>query len=129
MACKTAQGDLHSPTIDVSMDQLAKNPCFLQPRVEKNSLFLAKMASLKVKFRPSSVKDREETLFYQIIHLRQIRQIYPELHIKSTEWDGSNIQWFGKIKGRAVRSKRPTEPTDDLFSELFWDAEIFRKSK
>lgn len=50
------------------------------------------MASLKVKFRPSSVKDREGTLFYQIIHLRQTRQIYPGLHIKSTEWDGSNIR-------------------------------------
>ena len=45
------------------------------------------MASVKVKFRPSSVKDREGTLFYQIIHLRQIRQIYTDIHIRAEEWD------------------------------------------
>lgn len=45
------------------------------------------MASIKVKFRRSSVKGREGTLFYQIIHLRQIRQIYTDLHIRDEEWD------------------------------------------
>ncbi len=45
------------------------------------------MASVKVKFRPSSVKDREGTLSYQIIHLRQIRQIYTDIHIRAEEWD------------------------------------------
>lgn len=45
------------------------------------------MASIKVKLRPSSVKDREGTLFYQIIHMRQVRQIYTEIHIRKEEWD------------------------------------------
>ena len=42
---------------------------------------------------------------------------------------GDKKQWFGKIWGCSVLAKPLTEPTDDLFSELFWDAEIFRKSK
>lgn len=45
------------------------------------------MASIKVKFRPSSVKDREGTLFFQIIHMRQVRQLYTDIHIHCEEWD------------------------------------------
>lgn len=45
------------------------------------------MASIKIKLRRSTVKDREGTLFYQIIHLRQIRQIYTELHLRDEEWN------------------------------------------
>ena len=48
------------------------------------------MATIKLKFRPSSVKDREGTLFYQIIHLREVRQIYTDLHLYEYEWDGEN---------------------------------------
>lgn len=44
------------------------------------------MASIKVKFRPSSIDDREGTLFFQIIHLRQVRQIYTGLRIRDDEW-------------------------------------------
>lgn len=46
------------------------------------------MATIKLKFRPSSVKDREGTLFYQIIHLREVRQIYTNLHLYDYEWEG-----------------------------------------
>ena len=46
------------------------------------------MTTVKVKFRQSSVKDREGTLFYQIIHLREVRQIYTDLHLSDGEWDG-----------------------------------------
>lgn len=49
------------------------------------------MASIKVKFRRSTVKDREGSLFYQIIHQRRVRQIYPDLHIRYSEWDGTDI--------------------------------------
>lgn len=48
------------------------------------------MASIKVKFRQSSVEEREGTLFFQIIHLRQVRQIYTGLHIRNDEWDKEN---------------------------------------
>ena len=33
------------------------------------------MASVKVKFRPSTVNGREGTLYYQVIHNRVVRQI------------------------------------------------------
>ena len=48
------------------------------------------MTSIKVKLRRSSVKDREGTLFYQIIHLRQVRQIYTELHLHEEEWNSED---------------------------------------
>ena len=48
------------------------------------------MATIKLKFRPSSVKNREGTLFYQIIHLREVRQIYTDFHLYEYEWDGEN---------------------------------------
>lgn len=48
------------------------------------------MATIRLKFRPSTVKGRVGTLFFQIIHQRQVRQIYTELHIKKDEWDIEN---------------------------------------
>ena len=45
------------------------------------------MATIKLKFRPSTVKGREGTLYFQVIHQRQVRQIYTELHIREEEWD------------------------------------------
>ena len=36
------------------------------------------MASVKVKFRPSTVNGREGTLYYQVIHNRVVRQINTE---------------------------------------------------
>lgn len=34
------------------------------------------MASVRVKFRPSTIGGREGTLYYQVIHNRVVRQIY-----------------------------------------------------
>lgn len=45
------------------------------------------MASIKLKFRPSSVKGKDGTLYFQIIHLRQVRQLYTDLHIADSEWN------------------------------------------
>lgn len=45
------------------------------------------MASIKVKFRPSSVADREGTIFYQIIHDRKTRQLLSDYHVFPAEWD------------------------------------------
>lgn len=46
------------------------------------------MATIKVRFRMSSVKDSCGTLYYQIIHRRLVRQIYTDFHIGEDEWDG-----------------------------------------
>lgn len=45
------------------------------------------MASVKVKFRPSTVNDREGTLYYQVIHNRVVRQINTEYKLFVSEWD------------------------------------------
>ena len=45
------------------------------------------MASIKVKFRPSSVENSEGTLYYQIIHNRVVRQVKTDFKIKSCEWN------------------------------------------
>ncbi|WP_165157614.1 site-specific integrase [Parabacteroides sp. ZJ-118] len=48
------------------------------------------MASVKVKFRPSTQKGKEGTIYYQIIHKRVIRQIKTDYRILADEWDEKN---------------------------------------
>lgn len=45
------------------------------------------MASVKVKFRPSSIDGKEGSIYYQVIHNRAVRQIAADLHIYESEWD------------------------------------------
>lgn len=45
------------------------------------------MASIKVKFRPSTVADREGTIYYQIIQERNVRQLLSDYHVFPAEWD------------------------------------------
>lgn len=47
------------------------------------------MASIKVKFRPSTVADHEGTIYYQIIHDRKVRQLLTDYHVYPAEWDES----------------------------------------
>ena len=47
------------------------------------------MASIKVKFRPSTVADHEGTIYYQIIHERKVRQLFSDYKVFSSEWDES----------------------------------------
>lgn len=45
------------------------------------------MASVKVKFRPSTVNGREGTFYYQVIHNRVVRQINTGYKLFVSEWD------------------------------------------
>ena len=45
------------------------------------------MASVKVKFRPSSAKGKEGSIYYQVIHDRIPRQIKTKYRIYADEWD------------------------------------------
>lgn len=45
------------------------------------------MASVKVKFRPSTLDGKEGTLYYQVIHNRVVRQIYTDYKLFASEWD------------------------------------------
>ena len=50
---------------------------------------LKNMASIKVKFRSSTVADREGTIYYQIIHERKVRQLLSDYKVFPSEWDES----------------------------------------
>ena len=45
------------------------------------------MASVKVKFRPSSVNGKEGSIYYQVIHNRAVRQITADLYVHESEWN------------------------------------------
>lgn len=45
------------------------------------------MATVKIKFRPSSVNDGEGTIYYQVIHYRVARQIKTGYCVTRPEWD------------------------------------------
>lgn len=45
------------------------------------------MASIKVKYRPSTASGREGSIYYQVIHGRIVRQVKTDYRIFDTEWD------------------------------------------
>lgn len=47
------------------------------------------MASIKVKFRSSTVADHEGAIYYQIIHERRVRQLLTDYKVFPDEWDGN----------------------------------------
>lgn len=48
------------------------------------------MATVKVKLRPSTVPGKAGTIYYQLTHLRQVKQITTKIHLHPQDWD-SNI--------------------------------------
>lgn len=45
------------------------------------------MASIKVKFRPSSIEGKEGSIYYQVIHNRMVRHIKTDYRIFENEWN------------------------------------------
>lgn len=45
------------------------------------------MASIKLKFRVSSLPEKEGTLYFQVIHKRVVKQIGTSYRIFESEWD------------------------------------------
>lgn len=58
------------------------------------------MASIKLKFRASTVLGREGTLYYQLIHERAIRQIRTKYKVYYSEWDSRSEQLKDSNLGR-----------------------------
>ncbi|MDO4181970.1 MAG: site-specific integrase [Bacteroidales bacterium] len=50
------------------------------------------MATVKVKFRASTVKGKEGTLFYQVIHNRIVRQIHTGYKLFPCEWNAKRSE-------------------------------------
>lgn len=47
------------------------------------------MASIKIKFRASSVIDKEGVVYFQVIHKRVVRMLATPYHINASEWDAA----------------------------------------
>ena len=62
------------------------------------------MASIKVKFRPSTVADHEGTIYYQIIHERKVRQLLTDYKVFSCEWDDNRSMVTTTQKSERNRS-------------------------
>lgn len=62
------------------------------------------MATIKTKFRSSSVEGREGTLYFQIIHGRVARQINTGYRLFPSEWDGRMSEIILPVSGDARRS-------------------------
>lgn len=45
------------------------------------------MASIKVKYRPSTASGKEGSIYYQVIHRRIVRQVKTDYHVFENEWD------------------------------------------
>ena len=79
------------------------------------------MTSIKVKFRPSSVRGKEGTIYYQIIRGRVVRQLKTNYRIYAEEWNenratvilcGCNNERYGYLfllRGRINRDIRRLE--------------------
>ena len=66
------------------------------------------MATVKVKFRASSVATKEGTLFYQVIHKRIVRQIHTGYKLFPAEWDA--------VHSEVVLSSVTSESRERLFA-------------
>lgn len=66
------------------------------------------MASVKVKFRPSMIDNKEGTLYYQVIHNRIVRQIKTEYKLLPDEWDNHSseiiISLFNETRKKYLQS-------------------------
>lgn len=79
------------------------------------------MASIKVKFRESTKKEGEGTIYFQVIHDRVVRQCYSDYKIFSEEWD------LGKssIIISSIDERRPYLLS--VRERIKWDIHLFRK--
>lgn len=79
------------------------------------------MASIKVKYRPSTIADHEGAIYYQIIHERKVRQLNTEYHVMPEEWDESRSM---------VTIKQTSERKSFILSireRIRWDVERLTK--
>lgn len=79
------------------------------------------MASVKVKFRPSTIPGREGTIYYQIIHHRTPRQLITDYHIFPSEWDENT--------GEPIRSSNTNRSSllKHIRERIRWDKDRLNK--
>ena len=95
--------------------------CIPPPYLIDNSKHKKQMASIKVKFRPSTVADHEGTIYYQIIHERKVRQLLSDYKVFPSEWDESRSM---------VTTSQKSERKSFILSipeRIRWDVERLNK--
>ena len=75
------------------------------------------MASVKVKFRPSSVNGKEGTIYYQVIHNRAVRQIKTDCRIFEREWNGK----ASAVAVPILTSNERKNYLQSVTSQIEWD--------
>ena len=78
------------------------------------------MATIKIKFRPSSLKEKEGTLYYQVIHNRIVRQIKTEYRIYSNEWENTT----SKLSFSTCEERRK-KTLSAIHTNILWDLKRF----
>lgn len=82
------------------------------------------MASVKVKFRPSTIGGKEGTLYYQVIHNRVVRQIYTDYKLFASEWDCHSE---AVIQHRVPNEQERNNYLLSINSRIRWDKDRLNK--
>lgn len=79
------------------------------------------MASVRIKFRSSTVEGKEGTLYFQIIHKRVARTVFTDCRVFTSEWDSvSSSVIIGGMEERKAYLEM-------VASKLKWSMERFSK--
>lgn len=83
------------------------------------------MASIKVKFRPSSIPTHPGCIYYQIIHERKIRQLQTSYIVYSSEWSPKRSM----VRHTASRERHPLicSMRDSIMSDVRRITKIIKK--
>lgn len=76
------------------------------------------MATVKIKFRPSTAENREGTVYYQVIHNRIARQIKTGIHLFPNEWDGDKGWPVSILPGREGHIKEAFKKIEADISKI-----------
>lgn len=82
------------------------------------------MASVKVKFRPSTIGGKEGTIYYQVIHNRVVRQIYTDYKLFASEWDSHSE---AVILHRVPNEQERNNYLLSITSHIRWDKDRLNK--
>ena len=79
------------------------------------------MASVRIKFRPSTVEGKEGTLYFRVIHKRVARTVFTDCRVFTSEWDSvsSSVIIGGTDERKAY--------LEMVASKLKWSMERFTK--
>ena len=82
------------------------------------------MASVKVKFRPSTTTGKEGTIYYQVIHNRVVRQIYTDYKLFASEWQSHSE---AVILHRVPNKQERNNDLLSITSRIRWDKDRLNK--